>query len=215
MKIAVVLCCFFFVPELFAAPKPHSVYFGRWTTVKYVPDDGQSKSVDMKIRSLIVDGRTKEFTTGPAHDITERVFVVQRTYRLNDLLPQETGTPRWRWERGSWLLVDRTTGKVQAIILPEFDSSRSEVSWFRDFAAYCGISDDGKKAFTVVAQVGKRRALLKKVLETKEPTRGCHGPMWQRDPARVSFAPDGEAGFTFTVSSHAVDLVSDDEGEAE
>ena len=215
MKTVCVLCAFLFSSALFAAPKPHSVYFGRWTTVKYVPEDGQSKSVDIKVRALIVDGRTKEFTTGTAHDITERVFVVQRAYRLNDLLPQETGTPRWRWEKGGWLLVDRTSGKVQAVVLPEFDASKSEVSWFRDYAAYCGTSDNGKKAFTVVAQVGKRRALLRRLLETRETAGGCRAPMWQRDPARVSFEPAGESGFTFTVSSHAVDLVSDDESEDE
>ena len=215
MKIAAVLCCLFLLSSSFAAQKPHVVYFGRWTTVKYVPEDSQGKSVDMRVRALIVDGRTKEFTVGAAHDITERAFVVQRAYRLNDLLPQEAGTPRWRWERGGWLLVDRTSGKVQAVALPEFDPATSEVSWFRDYAAYCGISDDGKRAFTVVAEVGKRKALLKKVIEAKEPARGCATPMWQRDPARVSFEPGGESAFTFTVSRHAVDLVSDDESEEE
>ena len=88
-----------------------------------------------RIRPLFVDGRTKEFTTGTAHDVTDRIFVVQRVYRLNDLLPQEAGPNRWRWERGGWLLVDRISGRAQPVPLPAFDAYYSEVSWFRDYAA--------------------------------------------------------------------------------
>jgi len=100
-------------------------------------------------------------------------------------------------------------------MLPDFDVATSEVSWFRDYAAYCGVSSDGKKTFAIVAQVGKRSPLLKKAIAPKESERGCAAPVWQRDPARASFEPAGESGFTFTVSSHAVDLMSEDESEAE
>ena len=75
-----------------------------------------------------MDGKTKEFTLGSAHEITERIFVVQRMFRLNDSLPQETGPARWRWEKGGWLLVDRVSGKVQQIALPEFDPNYSQAN---------------------------------------------------------------------------------------
>ena len=41
----------------------------------------------LKIRALLVDGVLKEWTTGDAHDVTDRSFVVRRAIRLNDALP--------------------------------------------------------------------------------------------------------------------------------
>src|SRR5437016_12679668 len=71
------------------ASKAHLVALGKWTAVKLLigGDEstlGEVTPVELKIRPLLVDGRMKEFTTGAAHDVTERVFVVQRAYRLND-----------------------------------------------------------------------------------------------------------------------------------
>ena len=74
-----------------AAPKPHVVVLGKWTSVKWQAGDDEGKPVDVKIRPLYVDGRTKEFTLGPTHDVTDRAFVVQRMFRLNDSLPQDAG----------------------------------------------------------------------------------------------------------------------------
>jgi hypothetical protein len=91
--------------------------------------------------------------------------------RVNDSLPQETGAVRWRWEKAGWLLVDRMSGRVQQITLPEFDLSSSEVSWFRDYAAYCGTSDDGQKAFTVIVQLGRAKAAVKETLAGGGPRR--------------------------------------------
>lgn len=199
-----------------AASKPHTVVFGKWSVVKVLAGDDENTPAEMKIRALIVDGRTKEFTTGPAHEVTDRVFVVQRAYRLNDLLPQETGPARWRWERGGWLLVDRVSGRVQTIALPAFDGYNSQVSWFRDFAAYCGFSDDGSKQFAVVAQLGKRKVLLKRSVAEKSGARApCPAPSWSRAPARVTFDAPGEPKFTFTVRSQAVDLVIEEADEGE
>jgi len=45
----------------------------------------------MKVRGLFVDSRLKEFTTGLPHEVTARLLVVQRVYRLNDSLPDESG----------------------------------------------------------------------------------------------------------------------------
>jgi hypothetical protein len=47
------------------------------------------------------------------------------------------------WQRGPWLLVDRVTGHVVVLKLPDYDPSVSQVSWFRDYAAYCGITASG------------------------------------------------------------------------
>lgn len=44
----------------------------------------------LRVRPLLVDGRIREFTLGPAHDVTDRLFVVRRAFRVNDTLPQES-----------------------------------------------------------------------------------------------------------------------------
>jgi len=197
-----------------AAPKPHVVALGRWTTISWRAQDGESKPIQLKIRPLYVDGRTKEFTIGASHDVTERTFVVQRIYRLNDSLPQQSGPTQWQWQRGAWLLVDRVSGKVQPIALPEFDPDTSAVNWYRDYAAYCGLADDGQKLFTVLVQIGRRKPLLKKLVgDTNESQPTCELPVWERNPMRVTFAPQPDQKLTFKIKSRAVDAVTSDESE--
>ena len=41
--------------------------------------------VTLKIRPLLVDGLVKEWTTGDAHDVTDRSFVVRRVLRIERL----------------------------------------------------------------------------------------------------------------------------------
>jgi len=211
------VCAILLASNGFAAPKAHVVTFGKWTTVKCQAGDNESKTVDVKVRPLYVDGRTKEFTLGPAHDVTDRTFVVQRMFRLNDSLPQETGAARWRWERCGWLQVDRVTGKVEQLTQPEFDSYDSAVNWFRDYGAYCGVSDDGQKVFAIILQLGRRKPLLKKALveATASEMPGCPPPIWQRGPVRVTFEPKGDQKTTFAVRSRTVDLAAEDESEGE
>lgn len=221
MKVIVAAClsALFAVALAFPVSKQHAVAFGRWTTVQYIPDSAQAKLEEMKVRPLLVDGRIKEFTTGMVHEITERTFVVQKAFRVNDRLPHESGAPRWRWERGPWLLVDRVSGRVQPLDLSAFDPYYSEVRWYRDYAAYCGFSEDLKQAFAIVVELGKRKPLLKKALGEKNigaaSATGCTAPAWQRDPARATFQPAGEAGFVFVVRSHAVELAMADQEDAE
>ena len=77
----------------------------------------------LKIRALMVDGALKEWTTGDAHDVTDRSFVVRRAIRLNDALPgdkQQAGA-RLGLAAGPWLLVDRVTGHIVALKLPDYD----------------------------------------------------------------------------------------------
>jgi hypothetical protein len=205
-----------------AVPKPHVITFGKWTPAKWDVGSADGKSLDLKIRGLYVDTRLKEFTTGPAHEITDRLFVVRRVFRLNDTLPEESAAaPKWVWQRGGWLLVDRLTGHVTQVNLPEFDAFYSTPSWYRDYVAYCGVSDDGKKLFAIVAQLGRRKPILKKPLGEADgddlPDSECPAPEWQRRPTRVTFEPDENQKLTFSVKGHAVDVVldldEDDEGE--
>ena len=123
--------------------------------------------------------------------------------------------PRWEWQRGGWLLVDRGTGRVTQISLPEFDAFYSTASWYRDYIAYCGVADDGQKLFAVVAQLGRRKPILKKALgepgAEDAPDSECSAPQWQRHPARVTFEPADKQKLTFTVRGHVVDLVNDEE----
>jgi len=102
--------------------------------------------------------------------------------------------------------------------LPEFDTSYSAASWYRDYAAYCGVADDGKKTFAIVAQLNRRKAVLKKEVaggpaEDAAAESACPAPVWQRDPARVSFDAAGVARQTFAIRGHVVDVVSEEEEE--
>lgn len=179
-----------------------------------VEDD--SASIEVKIRTLLVDARVKEFTLGPVHEVTEQMFVVQRIYRLNDSLPGEAA-PRWRWQRGGWLLVNKSSGKVQPLLLPQSDRETSSVAWFRDYAAYCGISEDGKKLLAIVAQIGRRKPLLKKEVGDGAESGGqeCEMPVWQRSPARVTFSMPKSQTFTYVTNSRIVDPRPDEEDSAE
>jgi hypothetical protein len=139
---------------------------------------------------------------------------------VNDSLPPDSG-PHWQWQRGGWLLVDRLAGRVSPINLPEFDVFYSAASWYRDYVAYCGVADDGKKTYAMVAQVSRRKPVLKKPLsndgvpEDAAPDSACPAPSWQRGPVRVSFEPEGGAKQTFAIRGHVVDLVNDAEDEEE
>jgi hypothetical protein len=197
----------------FAASKPHVVSFGRWTSIS-IRSEGVIQPTVIKIRALYVDGRVKEFTFGTAHDVTERTFVVQRIYRMNNSLPQQAGSPQWQWQRGGWLLVDRTSGKIQQLALAEFDPDSSAANWFRDYAAYCGMSEDGQKMLAVIMQIGRRKPLLKKSIGSSDNSQpGCAPPVWDRDPVRVTFTQAADRKLTFSVKSRAVDAITQDESE--
>lgn len=202
----------------FAASRQHVIAFGRWASVKWFVSDEETQATDVRIRPLLVDGRVKEFTVGATHDVTETTFAVQRIYQLNDSLQQDPGPLRWRWQRGGWLLVDRVSGKVQALALPDFDGYYSTASWFRDYAAYCGISDDGKKLFAIVAKIGKRKPTLKKEIGeasvAKTPDSVCPTPVWQRAPSRVTFSPKDAQRFTYEMRGRSVEVASNDNDDA-
>lgn len=193
-----------------AAPHTHTVTLGKATTVKLFIDPDEKQPLDIKIRNLFVDGKLREFTTGETHDITERQFVIQRVYRVNDSLPHEDRTPpRWRWQRGGWLLVDRISAHITPLHLPYFDAYYSDVSWYRDYAAYCGITDAGDKLLAIVTQAATRKPILRKQLGPVKPAAEgpeCERPTWERQPPRVTFNLRNNKKLTFTVRGRAADL---------
>ena len=231
LQIALPLCILLIQASAAATvTKPHIITFGKWTTVQWFPESGtgaaEDKPLTLKVRPLLVDAHVREFTLGLAHDVTDRLFVVRRAFRVNDSLPQEsTSPPHWQWQRGGWLLVDRITGHISSINLPEFDVFYSAASWYRDYAAYCGVSDDGKKTYAVVAQINRRKPILKKPLDGQDATGKemkdasvdfpCPTPDWQRAPARVTFEPAGFPKQTFAIRGHVVDLMTEEEDDEE
>lgn len=201
-----------------AASKPHVVGFGSAQPVKLFIGPAGDKTLDMTVRALYVDSKLKEFTTGKPHDVTDRQFVVRRAFRINDALPDEPQkSPKWLWQRGGWLLVDRNTGRVTALKLPDFDPFYSEVSWYRDYAAYCGLSANAERLLAVVAQIGEKKALFRKELGKASgedhPDSDCAAPHWDRQPARVTFLPKTGEKFSVSVSGHVADAVPESSPE--
>ena len=219
---------FFEIPAQATPRKGHSVVLGAVRHVPYSkagdpagaaanPAAGEST---LKIRALLVDGVVKEWTTGDAHDVTDRSFVVRRVIKLNDALPGENQGPsdkqapsekpepqnmqsHWVWQQGPWLLVDRVTGRVTPLKLPDYDPGVSQVSWFRDYGAYCGVTASGKSLYAVVAQVAARKPVLAKKLDAfdgeNHPDPACGVSDWQREPLRITFHPAGKNAIGFDI----------------
>jgi hypothetical protein len=203
-----------------AVAKQHALSFGKWVSVTWSAEAG--KPLALKIRALYVDGQVKEFTFGQPHEVTERLYVVRRAFRVNDALPEDAA-PRWEWQPGGWLLVDRVSGHVTQIVLPEFDPYYSAASWYRDYMAYCGVSDDGKKLLGVVSQLGRRKVILRKSLQEMHAVddtaaalaANCFTPAWQRGPARVTFQLKGAEKATYAIRGHAAEMVVEQNESAE
>jgi hypothetical protein len=206
-----------------SARKTHTVLLGAVKRVPYSragdPAGAGQDETQLKIRPLLVDDAVKEWTAGEAHDVTDRSFVVRRVLRINDDLPGDKQI-HWVWQRGPWLLVDRVSGHVTALKLPDYDPGVSQVSWFRDYAAYCGVTASGKSLYAVVAQLAVRKPVLsKKLAAFDEESRGdaaCGATEWQREPLRVTFHPAGKDATSFELVPGSAVLVeeSDEEPEA-
>lgn len=216
-------------PSAAAPRKVHTVALGGARKVPYSrtgdPAGAAPGEESLKIRALVVDGAIKEWTTGDAHDVTDRSFVVRRALRLNDQLPGEKNATaaspsHWVWQRGPWLLVDRTTGRLSALKLPDYDPGVSHVSWFRDYGAYCGVTASGKSLYAVVAQLAARKPVLSRKLQPladMNPQNGavCGEPEWQRDPLRVTFHAAGHEATSFDIVPGSAVLVEDTGDEAD
>jgi hypothetical protein len=232
IALLVTLAAMFAAQNLSAAPrKVHIVGLGAARKVPYTkagdPAGASSTEDSLKIRALLVDGVVKEWTTGDAHDVTDRSFVVRRVLRLNDAPPSDKPGEHlagdyqghWVWQRGPWLLVDRVTGHVIALKLPDYDPGVSQVSWFRDYGAYCGITGTGKSIYAVVAQVAGRKPVLAKKLEgfdaASHPDPVCAAAEWQREPLRITFHPAGKDAASFDIVPGSAVLVEDSGDEPE
>jgi hypothetical protein len=195
-----------------AATKPKVITFGRWTTVQWFVGADDRKPIDLKVRPLLVNGEVKEYTTGEPHEITDKVFVIQRVLRVNDRLPGETKT-QWTWRPAGWLMIERPNAHITRLNLPEHDAVASTAVWFRDYAAYCGISDTGEKLYAMVYQIGRRKPVLKKLLgpakQADLPGGECAEPQWQKQPVRVTFQPSGAQPLTFAIRSFATEIPPD------
>ncbi len=204
-------------------PRVHAVTLGPVRRVPFVAadvakEDKTDEAGTLRVRALFVDTRQKEWTTGEVHDVTDRSFTVQRVLHVNDTLPEEHGT-RWVWQPGPWLLVDRVTGRVTALHLPDFDAAVSNVGWYRDYAAYCGVHTAVKNAglSAVVWQIGSRRPAVQRTVgrwpqaERVRPV--CAAPHWQREPMRVTLQPTGGDAISFDVVGSSTALVEDGDAD--
>jgi hypothetical protein len=210
--------------------KAHTIALGAVRKVPYSkagdPAGAAPGENELRIRALMVDGALKEWTTGDAHDVTDRSFVVRRALRLNDALPQDRfsdkpgdSREKWVWQRGPWLLVDRVTGHATPLKLPDYDPAVSQASWFRDYAAYCGVTASGKSLYAVVAQIAARKPVLAKKLAAFDrdasPAPPCAPADWQREPLRITFHPAGRDQVSFDLVPGSAVLVEDSTDDAE
>jgi hypothetical protein len=199
-----------------AARKDHGVFLGAVRHEPYSkegdPSGAQPGETSLAVRALVVNGTLKEWTTGDAHDVTERSFVVRRAMRMNDSLPGDQ-KEHWVWQRGPWLLVDRETGRITPLKLPDYDPGVSQVVWFRDYGAYCGVTPSGKSLYAVVTQLAVRKPVLAKKLSGFDlgdhPQPACTLTDWQRDPMRVTFHPAGRDAVSYDIVPGSAVLVED------
>jgi hypothetical protein len=208
----------------FAAPvKTHAVGLGGVRKVPYSvagdPAGARTDEKELRVRPLVVDGKVKEWTTGEVHDVTDRSFAVRRAIRLNDALPADK-SEHWVWQRGPWLLIDRASGKVTALHLADYDPAVSDVVWFRDYAAYCGLNAGGKQLYGIVSQIAARKPLLARKLGAWDPldhpSPACAPAAWQREPLRIAFQATGAQPVSFDLVGLSAVLVEDgDAAEAD
>jgi hypothetical protein len=204
------------------ATKAHLVLVGSGKMVPYSvkgdPAGALSTEKQLRVRPLLVDDKVKEWTTGESHPITDRTFVVRRALRLNDSLPGDK-TEHWVWQRGPWLMIDRLKGSVTALHLPDYDPAISNVIWFRDYAAYCGLTVSGKQLYAVVAQVTVRKPVVAKKLSAWNPGESqppaCEAALWQREPLRVTFQQSGATAVSYDLVGLSAVLVEDGDGNEE
>ena len=116
-------------------------------------------------------------------------------------------------------MVDRVTGRVTPLKLPDYDPGVSQVSWFRDYGAYCGLTASGKSLYAVVAQLAARKPALAKKLSAFDPADRpdpvCAPPDWQREPLRITFHPTGKDDVSYDIVPGSAVLVEDSADDAD
>jgi hypothetical protein len=87
------------------------------------------------------------------------------------------------------------------------------VSWFRDYAAYCGLTPSGKSLYAVVAQIAARKPVLAKKLTAFDPQNHpdpvCATSEWQREPLHITFHPAGMDAVSYDIVPGSAVLVED------
>ncbi len=207
-------------PPARAAGKMHFVALGPVRKVPYTPpeataDTRSEESTTLRVRPLLVDDKQREWTVGDLHEVTDRTFVIRRAFRINDALPGEA--PRWSWQPGAWLQVDRSTGHIVALHLPAFDPQISDIVWFRDYAAYCGLLSSSKGGVVaIIAELGAHKAVAQRLLSSwplEKPAHPvCTPAAWQRTPIRATLSLAGGSPITFDVAGTS-SLVEEVENE--
>ena len=127
---------------------------------------------------------------------------------------------KWLWQRGGWLLVDRVSGKIALVKLPDFDAFYSEVSWYRDYAAYCGITSNGERV-----DARGRRDRRQEGVVSQGIGQGQHGRFVRQElrarrtgtgsRPRVTFLPKTGEKFTVNVSGRFADEAPDNDSDEE
>ncbi len=220
--VPLLLFCSMALPQTGRAAKLHIVTLGAVRKVPYTPpeakaDDKSEDATTLRIRPLLVDDKPREWTVGELHEVTDRTFVIRRAFRINDGLPGEQA--HWTWQPGPWLQVDRSTGRVSPVHLPNFDAQISEVTWFRDYAAYCGLIPSLKGGVVaIVAELGAHKAVAQHVLANWPLDHALHpvcaAVQWQRTPMRATLALTGGSPITFDVAGTS-SLIEEGESEEE
>jgi hypothetical protein len=210
------------IPAAAKGTKIHNVSLGPARKVPYTPpqatpDTKSEDSSTLRIRALNVDGLQKEWTVGEVHDVTDRTFVIRRALRINDSLPAEP--VRWAWQPGPWLMVDRISGHITALHLPDYDPDISDVVWFRNYAAFCGIATTAKGGVVaVIAELGARKPVVQKVIapwpQATPSWPVCVRAKWQRTPMRATLQLTNGQPITYDVVG-TVSLVEDNDNSDE
>ena len=167
------------------------------------PAGAGPEETTLKIRALLVDGRVSEWTTGDAHDVTDRSFVVRRALRINDSLPNDrpgespqpaTTEPlglaaRPVAARGS---RKRPCHGPQAARLRSGQRARWLVSRLRGLLR---SNRDGQEPLcSRGADWGAQARAGEEALAfdaENHPWPVCELPEWQREPLKVTFHPAG------------------------
>ena len=185
-----------------ATAKVHVIAFGKWMAVQWFPGSAtpgsaaKDKAITMRMRALVVDGRVKEYMLGAPHEVTERLFVVRRVFRVNDSLPEESaaalavaarrlaaGRPHDGPSFG-----DQSAG-VRRVLLGRQLVPRLRCLLRRGRRWQEDIRHGGAAQ---PAQAGAEEELSGRgVADDAAPDSACPAPAWQRAPVRVSFEPAG------------------------
>lgn len=166
------------------------------------PSGAGAAETRLEVRPLLIDGFVKAWTTGEMHTVTEHTFVVQQARRVNDDLPGQKKV-QWIWQRGPWLMVDRTHGSAREIRLPDYEANVSDVVWFRDLAAYCGVKSSGRELVAVIYRLNVSKPVLARRLGVwspgKSPNPACAPAGWQRQPLSVTFQQSGGSAASYDI----------------